>query len=159
MSVPHGPLWGRCSESRFPSRVGAWGQEGSHNVVPNFIFWNMIRGDAWGWPQDLPVSCEFSQLTKLSLDNLHSPLLVPVSGTGPSVLLLPPRVVPPASSCVFILLTHCGVMGGSKKGRSILQKQTHPWAAILLWVRVRHLGVHQLGSLVLLSYHGHYFWS
>lgn len=88
----------------------------------------MTRGDAWGWPQDLPVSCEFPQLAELSLDCLLSPRLVPVSGTGPSVLFLPPRG---GASCLFLRLHRCGGCDKevSEKGRRILQKQPYAWAA------------------------------
>ena len=100
-------------------------------MVPNFMFWNMIQEDARGGPQGLPVSCEFPQLTELSLDHLLSPLLVLSQALVPVSCSSLRRVVPPASSRVFILLTRCGACDKevSEKGRCIPQKQTCAWAA------------------------------
>ena len=100
-------------------------------MVPNFMFWNMIRGDARGGPRGLPVSCEFPQLTELSWTIrsarclLLSQALVPVSCSSLC------GVVPPASSRVFILLMRCGACDKevSEKVRRVLQKQTYAWAA------------------------------
>ena len=98
----------RCLETQFPSIDGTWSQESGSNMVPNVIFWNMTQGDAWGWPQDIPVSCYFisSQSSHWTIRSAHCSVLdlmdrswCPVPASAGSCLLpLPRRCLYPANA-------------------------------------------------------------